>query len=107
MFIYKKIDVCGDCHPILWKCMKYVFEVYIQFGCKRFFITSIRDGLHSLTSFHYIGRAIDFERQTVSKEAILKGISHFCSDHLQCKFVDFDLIEYPDKDIFHLELDPK
>jgi hypothetical protein len=70
------------------------------------YITSIRDGVHSITSFHYIGRAIDFKRSGKNKKQLREAVDKFCSDYGIPK-QDFDIIEYPELDIFHLEYDSK
>lgn len=101
IMIWKKIDVQGDCHHILWKAMKYVEQLL-----KQVYITSIRDGVHSITSFHYIGRAIDFKRSGKNKKQLREAVNKFCRDY-QIPEQDFDIIEYPELDIFHLEYDPK
>ena len=107
MAIWKKIDVQGDPHPILWKCLGCVIREYAMKGVSDFFITSVREGTHALTSFHYIGMAVDFKRGGIQKATIEKAIKQYCNKYNK-SVNDFDLIEYTDsRDIYHLEYDPK
>jgi len=109
MAIYKKIDVQGDVHTILWKCFGNVVGSLAKKGVHDIFITSMREGLHAVTSFHYIGMAIDFKRSGIENErsVIEAGIKRFCNRY-KLSVNDFDLIEYTDsRNIWHLELDPK
>ena len=107
MAIYKKLDVQGDVHPTLWKCFGYIAREIAKNGFHDIFITSIREGTHALTSFHYIGRAIDFKKGKITKGIIRLGIAKFCLKY-GISENDFDLIAYNDsRDIFHLEYDPK
>lgn len=73
---------------------RVVSECYWAKG-KDAFITSIREGNHSPGSLHYNGDAVDFKRNGVHIAEIKKAAGK-----------DFDVIEYYDMDIFHLEYDP-
>ncbi|MEA2036680.1 MAG: hypothetical protein U9O94_04180 [Nanoarchaeota archaeon] len=109
MAIWKKIDVQGDVQPILWKCFGYIAQELAKNGVHNIYITSIREGLHSLTSFHYIGLAIDWQQSGIENEKsiIEKGIYRFCNKYRK-SVNDFDLIMYTDsRNIFHLEYDVK
>jgi len=109
MAIWKKIDVCGDPNPILWKCFGKIVQELAKHGAHNIHITSIREGTHALTSFHYIGMAIDWKQTGIEneKEIIKKGIYHYCNKYNK-SVNDFDLIEYKDsRAIYHLEYDPK
>jgi hypothetical protein len=61
-----------------------------------YLVTSIGEGAHSPGSFHYDEKAWDFKRQGVKINTIRMLIGS-----------DFDVVEYEDIDIFHIELDPK
>jgi len=60
------------------------------------FITSIGEGNHAPGSLHYDENAVDFKRNGIHigdvRDAAGKG---------------FDVVEYTDKDIFHMEYDHK
>jgi len=109
MAIYKKIDVQGDVHPILWKCLGYIWADLANHGVKTIHITSIREGIHALTSMHYLGLALDWKQAGIDNEVnIIKGaIKRFCNKYGK-SVNDFDLITYTDgKNIHHLEYDIK
>ena len=95
MSVWIKQDVQGDLSNIMMKCHGRLVRYYKNKG-KDFFVTSRREGIHSVGSLHYNGNAQDFKRQGISKQEI-KSI---CGN-------GFDVIEYNDKDIFHVEYDPK
>ncbi len=109
MAIWKKLDVQGDPHPLLWKCFGYIIQELAKHGVQDIFITSIREGIHALTSLHYIGLAIDWKQAGIENEKAIveKGIYRFCNKYKK-SVNDFDLIMYIDsRKIFHLEYDPK
>ena len=60
------------------------------------FITSIGEGNHDPGSLHYDHNAVDFKRNGASKHDIKQAAGS-----------GFDVVEYYDKDIFHMEYDPK
>jgi len=111
MAVYQKIDVQGRelLHHMLWKLFGYICRKYKEKN-KDVHITSIAEGLHREGSFHYIYRAIDFKREGFIKKDIRIMVNDFCTkygERLKVRTQDFDLLEYDDKDIFHLEFDPK
>ena len=109
MTIWKKIDVQGNPQPILWKCFGFIVQELTKHGVTDVYITSIMEGIHALTSFHYIGLAIDWKQTGIENEKAIieKGIYHFCNKY-KISVNDFDLIMYTDsRKIFHLEYDPK
>jgi len=100
--IWIKIGVkIGNTHPVLWKCIKYVEKTMGDV-----YITSGDEGLHMPTSFHYLGRALDFSRNNKTKKDIRKAVDEYCQIYGIHK-QDFDLIEYDKGNFFHLEYDPK
>ena len=107
MATYIKIDVHGleKINHTLWKLFGFICTHYENKG-KNVYITSIAEGLHRNGSFHYIGRAIDFKRCGFIKKDIRIIINNWCTKY-GYDTNDFDLLEYHDKDIFHLEYDPK
>ena len=112
MAVYLKIDVHGKekLHPILWKLFFFFIAKKFDEKGKDVHVTSIGEDVHMIGSLHYAGKAIDFLREGFIKRDIRVWINEFCDiygDKLKIKSMDFDLLEYPDKNIFHLELDPK
>lgn len=109
MAIYRKIDVRGDIHPILWKCFGHIVTALAKEGVRNVYITSQREGKHSLTSMHYMGLAIDWKQSDIDneEEIVRKAIKRFCNRYSK-SVNDFDLIMYRDsRHIFHLEYDIK
>jgi len=109
MSIWKKLDVCGDPNPLLWKCFGFIVQELAKNGVHDIYITSIKEGTHALTSFHYIAMAIDWKQSGIENEKAIveKGIYRYCNKYNK-SINDFDLIMYTDsRKIFHLELDPK
>ena len=96
MSIWLKIDVSGDLQPVMAKARGKVAQVYTSIG-EDLYITSKRDGIHSLGSLHYEGLAIDV-RYPQKKEGII--------DKLKMELgTGFDVI--PEGDHIHIEYDPK
>ena len=95
--VWYKYDVFGDLTIPMRKCHGRIVALYEREGRTDFFVTSKRDGKHSHGSLHYDGNAEDFKRQGISYGEIRNA----CGEN-------FDIIEYTDeRDIFHVEYDPK
>lgn len=77
------------------RCKGRLIDFY-KFRGSDFFITSKGEGNHNRASCHYEGDAIDFKRKGFSKSDIVD----VCGS-------DFDVVEYSNLDIFHVEYDPK
>lgn len=96
MSIWLKIDVCGDLQPPVAKARGKVAQVYQAVG-EDLYITSKRDGIHSLGSLHYEGLAIDF-RYPKNREGIIEKLKKELG-------TDFDVIA--EGDHIHVEYDPE
>lgn len=96
MTVWIKQGVCGSLSPPMRRCKGRLVALYASKGLD-FYITSKREGEHHPASCHYEGDALDFKRQGVSLWEISNASGR-----------DFDVIEYDDeRDIFHVEWDPK
>jgi len=95
MTVWLKQGVCGSLSPEMRRCKGRLVGLY-QGKKVDFFITSKGDGNHMAASCHYEGDAMDFKRNGISK----KDIVSVCGE-------GFDVTEYPELDIFHVEYDPK
>jgi len=94
--IWLKQGVLGDLRRDARRCKGRLVEFYEKQGLD-FFITSLREGNHHPASCHYEGDAFDFKRQGQEKGEIQR----VCGK-------DFDVVGYSDeRDIFHVEFDPK
>jgi hypothetical protein len=72
-----KAGVCGDLQKKTQKCKGRIIKLYESRG-RDFFLTAVRDGNHAPGSFHGIGCAFDFRRDSLIsdneiKEAAGKG----------------------------------
>ena len=96
MTTWLKQGVLGHLNRQIRRCKGRLIALYKSRGLD-FYITSKGEGNHGDASCHYEDDAIDFKRQGVS---IVK-IRLVCGS-------DFDVVEYSDeRDIFHVEYDPK
>ena len=78
------------------RCKGRLVKLYEDHGYD-FFITSLMEGNHHPASCHYESEAIDFKRQGISRLLIVGACG-----------MGFDVVEYDDeRDIFHVEYDPK
>jgi len=96
MTVWIKQGVLGHLNPQTRRCKGRLVALYKSRGLD-FFITSKGEGNHHDASCHYEGDAIDFKRQRmpIYKIQLATGSG-------------FDVIEYSDqRDIFHVEYDPK
>lgn len=94
--VWLKQGVLGSLGPETRRCKGRLVKRYEECGLD-FFITSLREGNHHPASCHYEGQALDFKRQALRKSAIIET----CGE-------GFDIVEYGDqRDIFHVEWDPK
>ena len=73
MSIWLKIDVCGDLQPVVAKARGRVAKLYEDNG-EDLYITSKRDGIHSLGSLHYEGLAFDFRYPKKEIEGLISKI---------------------------------
>jgi len=95
MTVWLKQGVCGGLSPQMRRCKGRLIDLYQGKGLD-FFITSKGDSNHMSSSCHYEGDAMDFKRGGISKKEIIA----VCGE-------GFDVVEYPELDIFHVEYDPK
>ena len=97
MAIWIKQGVLGSLNPHIRRVKGRLVALYKSRGLD-FFITSNGEGSsHQDASCHYEGDAIDFKRQEIPKVKIQLVAGSFC-----------DVVEYTDeRDIFHVEYDPK
>jgi len=101
MTIWIKQGVLGTLNPYMMKAKGKLVDLYSVHGSS-FYITSVMEGNHRAGSYHYEGGALDFKRRGVTKEEI-----KLCLEPLEIRFDGrYDVIEYPDMDIFHVEFDP-
>jgi len=93
MATYYKEGVCGElCLPAA-QGLRKVKRLYALKN-KDLYITSIREGTHSMASFHYIGLAWDHRQNGVPVKDIKAELGP-----------DFDVVK--ESDHIHCELDPK
>ena len=97
MNIWLKIDVAGDIQPVMAKARGRVATLYQDNG-EDLYITSKRDGIHSLGSLHYEGLALDFLYPK-------KEIADFISKIRSAAGPGFDVVA--EGDHYHIEFDPK
>lgn len=97
MSIWIKEDVQGDLQPVMAKGKGRIAKLYADNG-EDFFITSKREGIHSLGSLHYEGLAIDFRYQKKEIEGWLGKIRSALGP-------GFDVVA--EGDHIHAEYDPK
>lgn len=97
MTVWIKQGVLGDLSPEVRRAKGKLTRQYRSDGLD-FFITSKREGNHREDSCHYEGCGLDFKRQGKTKREILIFLDYDS---------DFDIVEYEDLDIFHVEYDPK
>ena len=96
MTVWIKQGVLGRLSPDMRRCKGRLIALYKSMGLD-FFMTSKGEGNHDDASCHYEEDAIDFKRQGVSVNKIKLAAGSF-----------FDVVEYSDeRDIFHVEYDPK
>lgn len=96
MTVWIKEGAIGDLNAEMRRCKGRLINLYQSRGLD-FFITCKRDGNHHPASCHPEGNAIDFKRQGISIVKIQLVAGSF-----------FDVVEYSDeRDIFHVEYDPK
>lgn len=96
MTVWIKEGVLGHLNRQIRKCKGRLVALYKSSGLD-FNITSKGEGPHCDASCHYEGDAIDFKRQGIVKIAV----EQTCGE-------GFDVVEYSDeRDIFHVEYDPK
>ena len=96
MTVWLKEGVLGGLAPETRRCKGRLVDLYTKLGLD-FYITSKGEGNHNRASCHYEGQAVDFKRQRVEKTAIVEACGK-----------GFDVVEYTDqRDIFHVEYDPK
>lgn len=96
MTVWIKQGVSGDLRRPMRRCKGRLVTLYASQGLD-FYITSKREGEHHPASCHYEGDALDFKRQGVAKDDVVKTAGP-----------GFDVIEYDDeRDIFHVEWDPR
>jgi len=94
--VWIKQGVKGRLSQHTRKAFGHVAKLYFSHNLD-FFVTSLMEGNHSPGSFHYDGKAFDFKRQGMLKEFIKNAVGK-----------GFDVVEYDDeRDIFHVEYDPK
>jgi len=93
-----------DIHPAIWYAAGVCRQIYSHYG-KRFTITSLRDGLHSTTSKHYSGEAMDLRTYHLTQ---LEGQLIYLEMKLTLDPLGFDIVdERAGKSHFHVEFDPK
>lgn len=94
MSIWLKIDVCGDLQPIVAKARGRIAKLYQDHG-EDLYITSKRDGIHSLGSLHYEGLAFDFRYINRPVDGFIEKIKAAAGpwfdvvaegDHLHCEY---------------------
>ena len=96
MTVWIKQGVLGSLRFETRRAKGRLVQLYKECGLD-FYITSLREGNHHPASCHYEGDALDFKRQEVTKDSVVKT----CGP-------GFDVVEYSDsRDIFHVEFDPK
>ena len=95
MTVWIKQGVTGDLSREARRGLGRCARVYERKGLD-FFITSIREGNHSAGSFHYDGGAFDFKRQEILISELRQELGK-----------DYDVEEYDNLNIFHVEYDPK
>lgn len=96
MTVWIKQGVLGNLNPPTRRCKGRLIKFYNNEGYD-FYITSIGEGNHNVASCHYEESALDFKRQSIKKSSIQR----VCGE-------GFDVVEYSDeRDIFHVEYDPK
>lgn len=95
MTVWIKQGVLGNLSNKMRRTKGELITLYATFG-KDFYITSIEEGNHHPASCHYEGNAIDFKRQGILKNDIIEVLDD-----------NFDVVEYSDRDVFHVEYDPK
>lgn len=97
MSIWLKIDVCGDLQPVVAKARGKIAALYEAAG-EDLYITSKRDGLHSLGSLHYEGLAFDFRYPKKNPNGIIEKIKAEVG-------ASFDVVA--ESNHIHVEYDPK
>jgi hypothetical protein len=95
MTVWNKQGVLGNLQPIAQKGFGRVAAQYTREG-QDIYVTSIREGNHKAGSLHYLGLAFDIKRGKVSKFMIQTALG-----------AGWDVLEYPELNIFHCEYDPK
>jgi len=96
MTVWIKQGVLGHLNPQTRRCKGRLIALYKNKGLD-FYITSLGEGNHCDASCHYEGDAIDFKRQGIPFANVILSCGSF-----------FDVVEYSDeRDIFHVEYDPK
>ncbi len=95
MAVWLKQGVLGYLAPPMRRCRGRLIRYYALKG-KDFYETSRGEGEHKEDSCHYEACAIDFRRQGIT----FKEINEVCG-------FGFDVVEYEDLGIFHVEYDPK
>lgn len=96
MTVWIKQGVLGRLNPQMRRCKGRLIALYKGRGLD-FFITSKGEGNHHDASCHYEEDAIDFKRQGMPIVKIKLVAGSF-----------FDVVEYADeRDIFHVEFDPR
>jgi hypothetical protein len=94
MNIWLKRGVFGDLIPSMQKALGKIIDLYQQEGREDFYITCIREGNHANGSFHPIGYAVDFLKQLVPYEKIVRVLGD-----------DYDVID--EVTHYHVEYDRK
>ena len=98
MTIWIKRDVQGDLQPIVAKAVGKIAKIYMDEVGEDFFITSKREGIHSLSSLHPEGWAFDFKLPVKTIERLKTKIREVLG-------INFDIVE--ESDHGHCEYDPK
>jgi hypothetical protein len=94
MTVWIKRGVFGDLAPVMQKALGRIIALYAAEQRIHFYITSIAEGNHGYGSLHYIGLAVDFLKQGISRQQITDLLGS-----------DFDVCEYDSH--FHVEYDPQ
>lgn len=109
--IYKRGCVTGKdlIHPQIWEITegdRVLDLIFLEHAGRMAIATSVRDGIHSDTSLHYWGRAIDLRSRDLTnrqKEDILVALVNQLGD-------DFDVLlegRNTPNEHYHIEYDPE
>ena len=93
MTVWYKQGVIGNLQPIARKGLGNIGNMYAYYG-EDLYVTSLRDGNHSMGSLHYDGLAFDFRKGNRSLDQIRGALSK-----------DWDLVD--EDNHIHAEYDPK
>jgi len=92
--------VLWEMHPRVVAAIEDADRIFVRLAGRPAIITSARDGLHSDSSYHYAGRAVDFRSRDLdeaTQNRVLRELRSTLGP-------DFDVLLEPSH--FHCEFDP-